>query len=210
VKVEQVAFHSRAERSAYIARRFRWMLSGKVLDVGCSKAPLRRLLPHLEYTGIDLGEDADLKLNLEKIDRLPFEDGTFDCVVCSDVLEHLDNLHYIFGELIRVAKRHVIISLPNNWKHARLAVARGEGSFGKYGLPVDPPRDRHKWFFGFSEAVHFIRTQAERHPVSILELFAAEKPRPFMRRASRRMRCPSQERYLNRYAHTLWAALEKE
>jgi len=30
---------------------------------------------------------------------LPTVEKKFDCVLCSDVLEHLDNLHHIFGEL---------------------------------------------------------------------------------------------------------------
>lgn len=97
MKVEYVTFQSRSERSEYIANRFRPLLAGKILDVGCDKAVLKKLLPHLDYTGMDISGDPDIRLNLEEVDRLPFEEGTFDCVVCSDVLEHLDNFHHIFG-----------------------------------------------------------------------------------------------------------------
>ena len=210
MKVEYVAFQSRSERSEYIANRFRPLLAGKILDVGCDKAVLKKLLPHLDYTGTDVSGNPDVRLNLEEIDRLPFDDGAFDCVVCSDVLEHLDNFHHILGELIRVTKKHIILSLPNNWANARVPIERGKGSFGKYGLPIDPPQDRHKWFFNLSEANDFVKAQARQFPISILESHVTEKPRPFLIRAARRVWYPSQERYLNRYAHTLWVVLEKK
>ena len=209
IAVEYVNFADRARRSAYIAERFRTYLAGKVLDVGCDRAVLKTLIPSLDYTGIDIGGTPDLKLDLDRIDKLPFPDGAFQCVVCSDVLEHLNNLHHIFDELVRVAAGHLVLSLPNNWSVARLPIERGTGSFGKYGLPVEPPVDRHKWFFSLAEGREFIEAQTRRHPIAVVELLASEKPRPFLVRGLRRARYPSQERYLNRYAHTLWIVLKK-
>lgn len=209
MRVEHVSFQTRSARSEYIVNRFRQFLAGKILDVGCDKALVRTLLPNVDYTGVDVVGDPDIRLNLEDIDELPFDNGAFDCVLCSDVLEHLDNLHHIFGELVRVAKKHLIISLPNNWANARRPIARGKGSFGHYGLPIDPPQDRHKWFFSLSEAINFIKEQGKKYPIAILELHVNEKPRPLLIKAFRRLLYPSQERYLNRYAHTLWCVLEK-
>jgi 2-polyprenyl-3-methyl-5-hydroxy-6-metoxy-1,4-benzoquinol methylase len=207
--VEFVTFPARADRSAYIAKRFAPYLTGKVLDVGCDMAVLKGLLPGASYTGIDIGGKPDIQLNLEQVERLPFGDGEFDGVVCSDVLEHLDNLHHVFSELLRVCRGHLVISLPNNWANARLPLARGRGSFGFYGLPPDKPRDRHKWFFSLAEATAFMRTQAERHSLVLHECFANEKPRPALVRWWRRLRYPRQESYLNRYSHTMWAVLKK-
>lgn len=94
--VDTRSFRRREERIKYAIEHFGKYLSGKVLDVGCDKAVLREMLPEIEYTGVDIGGDPDVKIDLEKIDRLPFEDGAFDCVLCTDVLEHLDNLHVVF------------------------------------------------------------------------------------------------------------------
>ena len=207
--VELVAFKGRAARSEYLARRFRDYLHGALLDVGCDRAVLRGLLPDVDYTGVDVAGEPDITLNLEQVDRLPFEDGAFDCVVCSDVLEHLDNLHHVFAELVRVARGHLVVSLPNNWANARRPVGRGKGGIGHYGLPAEPPADRHKWFFSLSEAAAFFAEQARHHPIRIVETVANEKPRPVPVRWLRRLRYPAQERYLNRYAHTLWAVFEK-
>jgi SAM-dependent methyltransferase len=144
-------------------------------------------------------------IDLEATPRLPFEDRAFDSVLCSDVLEHLDTLHRVFGELVRVTRKYLVVSLPNNWTNARRAIERGKGSFAFYGLPADRPRDRHKWFFGLTEAHDFFYAQQHRYPIRVIECFANEKSRPALVTAMRRLRYPNQLHYLNRYAHTLWA-----
>jgi len=209
VKIDYVQFEQRADRSAYIARRFGDLLGPALLDVGCDKALLRTLLPQVAYTGIDVGGTPDIRIDLEHIERLPFADDQFDATVCSDVLEHLDNLHFIFGELVRVSREHIVVSLPNNWTNARRPIERGRGAIAHYGLPATPPPDRHKWFFGFSEAVDFLREQERRYPISIVELVANEKRRPLPARLLRRARYPALETYLNRYAHTVWVVYRK-
>ena len=108
-----VVFSSRESRSTFVATRFAEYLGESVLDVGCFDAPLRTLLGSSVYTGVDMAGKPDIQLHLEKAARLPFGDRTFRAVLCIDVLEHLDNLHAVFGELVRVAKQYVIISLPN-------------------------------------------------------------------------------------------------
>lgn len=211
MKIDFVHFRHRADRSAYIVQRFGRYMSECVLDVGCDKAVLRDLLGSgLRYTGIDIGGTPDIVLDLERIERLPFEDNAFMTTVCSDVLEHLDNIHQIFSELVRVTRRYLIISLPNNWANARQPIARGRGEIAHYGLPATPPRDRHKWFFGFTEAVQFIKAQKVAYRLTIAELVANEKPRLPLVRALRHMRYPNIERYRNRYAHTLWVVYDKQ
>ena len=48
------------------------------------------------------------------LNRLPYPDGTFDTVMCGEVLEHLDSIGKGFSELERVCKPDgiIIISLP--------------------------------------------------------------------------------------------------
>ena len=176
-KVDHVSFQGRQARIEYLAQAFKPFLDGKLLDVGCDKAHLKAILPDIDYVGVDISKDADIQLNLEESKGLPFADDSFDCVICSDVLEHLDNLHQIFGDMVRVSRKYLIISLPNNWANARRPIGRGKGSFGHYGLPVDPPQDRHKWFFSLTEAEEFIEGQLKKYPISLLELRVSEKPK---------------------------------
>jgi SAM-dependent methyltransferase len=204
---ELVSIENREARSRFIADRFRPFIRGRVLDVGCDRAHLKRLVEGLDYVGIDVGGTPDLVVNLER-ERLPFPDRHFDFVLCSDVLEHLDNLHQTFGELVRVARGHIVVSLPNNHANARRPIERGRGSIGHYGLPLDPPVDRHKWFFSLGEAAAFLGGQPGRHPVELVELFAIERPRPAAFRWLRHLRY-GEEAYQNRYAHSVWAVFRR-
>lgn len=203
-----INFPSRESRSQFVASRFNKYLDTSVLDVGCFEAPLRDLLPAVSYTGIDIAGRPDLVVDLERIDRLPFAKNAFTCVLCIDVLEHLDNLHAIFAELVRVSARFIIVSFPNCWCDARRPLERGKGHFGHYGLPLHEPDDRHKWFFNFTEARRFIEGKAEELHLSIEEMFIVEKPRKRILRLLRRLRYPG-DRYHNRYSRTLWIVLGK-
>lgn len=211
MQVDAVRFTERADRTEYMVHHFGRHISGAVLDVGCDRAVLKDLVEGLDYLGIDVAGEPDMTVNLEQVERLPFEDGQFDCVVCTDVLEHLDNLHAIFDELLRVSRSRVVMSLPNCWALARVPIRRGRGSFSHYGLPTDRPMDRHKWFFSAGEAVDFVagRLANRSDGWRILAQRACEKPQNALVRGLRRLRYPHQMRYLNRYARTLWFVLGK-
>lgn len=211
IKVEYATFSERKQRAAYVVDKYRHLLQGSVLDVGCDQALIKEFLPsNVDYFGIDRGDNADLVVNLDEIEKLPFDNHAFDAVVCCDVLEHLEQLHHLFHELVRVSKKWTIISLPNCWVNARQPITRGKGDFSYYGLPLEPPPDRHRWFFSMTEIKTFMEKQAERCKLKIFDMHVSEKPRPWLLRFLRKIRYPVQMRYLNRYAHTLWTVLEKD
>ncbi len=203
VPTTYVEFEARQDRPRFLSQRYPQILGGRVLDVGCDRAVLREFCPAGSYVGIDLSDEADVRQDLMADGRLPFPERAFDAVVCTDVLEHLENLHQVFDELVRVARTHLLVTLPNNWNSARRRLQRGKGSIAHYGLPLEKPLDRHRWFFGFSEAEAFLRGQGERHGLEVVELRALEKPRPVVVRAVRHLLHPDAERYRNLYAHTL-------
>ena len=130
---------------------------GAVLDVGCRSGNLRWVLGgRIErYVGVDLVPPADVVADLET--GLPFEDRTFDVTVALDVLEHTNDLHAAFDELARVTRRALVLSLPNCYEAGtRLKILFGRPLGGKYGLPVAPPQDRHRWFFSLADAARFV------------------------------------------------------
>lgn len=156
-------YTNREEKAPYIAAKYRDILGGSVLDVGCDQCYLRRHLrrPDL-YIGVDLGPPADVVVNLD-LEPLPFADGVFDTVVCTDVLEHLERIHAVFDGLCRIAREHVIISLPAPLNSLLADVAAGREGWKKfYGLPLEPPADRHRWFFGFEDARLFMTHRAKK------------------------------------------------
>jgi Methyltransferase domain len=135
--------------------------SGTVLDVGCRDQALRRALAErpVRYVGLDIHPPADLLADLD--DGVPMGDEEADVVVALDVLEHTNDIHRAFDECCRVARSHVVIALPNQFElHDRWATVRGRARSGKYGLPLEPPADRHRWLFTFDEARAFCRHRA--------------------------------------------------
>jgi SAM-dependent methyltransferase len=144
-----------AHKAESIVDGFPSVWTGQVLDIGCRSRELERALAcrGVSYFGLDLSTTADAIADLGA--GLPFRDHTADVVVALDVLEHTDAIHHSLSELCRVARRHVVLSLPNQYDaRARWMTVRGKHS-GKWGLPLAPRRDRHRWLFTLEEARKF-------------------------------------------------------
>jgi SAM-dependent methyltransferase len=149
------------DKARCIVAAFPQSWHGQVLDVGCRGGELRAALVGTDttYHGLDITPPADIVADLD--DGIPLPDRDVQVVVALDVLEHTDDIHAAFAELCRVAERCIIISLPNNYEiSTRLAHLRGRPMSGKYGLPVEPPGDRHRWFFSMDDARRFCRERA--------------------------------------------------
>lgn len=114
---------------------------------------------------VDMQGDCDLKINLDDLERLPFDDNSFDVVCAFDLLEHVENFHLLNNEMLRVAKDYVLISLPNCaaeilWNPLRnitqTAPDFDRGTFSKFaGLPLKVPSDRHRWWIYFQDIIRF-------------------------------------------------------
>jgi len=99
---------------------------GKLLDLGCGKVPLYHA--YREYitdnTCIDWMNTAhgnqylDFECDLAK--ALPFEDGEFDTIILSDVLEHIPNPEHLWKEMSRILSvgGKIILNVPfYYWLH---------------------------------------------------------------------------------------------
>ena len=64
---------------------------------------------------ISLGKEifSNLDLRIGDIYKLSFRDKTFDLVICTEVLEHLTTPRKALKEMIRVSKKYLILSVPN-------------------------------------------------------------------------------------------------
>jgi SAM-dependent methyltransferase len=141
---------------------------GSVLDVGCRAGAFERVLPpsRVRYVGLDLVPPADVVGRLDA--GLPFHNASSDTVVALDVLEHTDDIHRSFAELCRVARTHVLVVLPNLYDIGyRFKFLLGRRPSAKYGLPLEPPPDRHRWLFSFREAKRFTHALGQRHGFTI-------------------------------------------
>jgi hypothetical protein len=175
-----LSYTDRPSKARYIADKYAQILRGSVLDVGCDRAPLRTLVADpSRYVGLDINPEADITMDLER-DGLPFPDRSFDTVLCTDVLEHLARCHAVFDQLCRVADARVVVSLPNPLRALIQGLYAGSGGHLKYyGLPTDPPADRHKWFFGHEDAARFLTERGRRNGFAVEQLDTEDSAGPY-------------------------------
>lgn len=93
-----------------------------VCDVGCGTGVLLKHIREARssggrYVGVDFViDDAAFIPGIEyvaaRIEELPFEDGAFDTVICTHVIEHLLDYRRAIAELRRIAARRLIIVVP--------------------------------------------------------------------------------------------------
>jgi 2-polyprenyl-3-methyl-5-hydroxy-6-metoxy-1,4-benzoquinol methylase len=111
-----------------------------VLDVGCGEGVLTlrwaQRLGTAPVVGTDL-EDPKLRAqwaarrrdNLEframSVQQLQFGDGDFDLAAAIEVLEHVPDPERAVAEMARVARRHLLVSVPREPLWRALNVARG-------------------------------------------------------------------------------------
>jgi SAM-dependent methyltransferase len=100
---------------------------GAILDIGCGPGTLLSIIrtsaPQAKLVGIDVATTtretlASIGLEGRSVDAaagLPFDDQSFDCVVCGEVIEHVADVDRLVSEIHRVLKRggHLILTTPN-------------------------------------------------------------------------------------------------
>ncbi len=130
----------------------------ELLDVGCRTKDLKPLLRGCRrYQGLDMSDAPEvIGCNLEA--GIPLPDDSFDIAVALDVVEHLERSHFIVQDMMRVARKGIVVSLPNMYYWSfRWNFLRGRGISGKYTFPPAPPVDRHRWILSYDESVEFMR-----------------------------------------------------
>lgn len=96
-------------------------LSGRLLDVGCGTKPYRSLFNVEDYVGLDIDNESTRKRGIADYlydgGKFPFEDASFDSILCNQVLEHVFNPDEFLGEIRRVLKPggKLLLTVPFVW-----------------------------------------------------------------------------------------------
>ena len=121
-------------RGSYSDDRLAWTLDtflppagvGQALEIGCGDGAMLNLLAErgINAVGVDASSSGVEKCVSRGLrahcldastDNLPFEDESFDLVICLETIEHLMNPHYALKEARRVLRSHgrFLCSIPN-------------------------------------------------------------------------------------------------
>jgi SAM-dependent methyltransferase len=94
---------------------------GNVLDIGCGQSPYKFLLDPgaTKYFGIDIIEAKEFGYDNPDITsfdgkNIPFEDNMFDAVICTEVLEHVQDYQCLIDEIYRTSKKNadILVTIP--------------------------------------------------------------------------------------------------
>jgi 2-polyprenyl-3-methyl-5-hydroxy-6-metoxy-1,4-benzoquinol methylase len=97
-----------------------------LLDAGCGEGVATQWfaeqLPYTHIAGVDARSEAvaeagrrlpDVELRVGDVYELPYPDGAFELVVCTEVLEHLEHPRAALAELARVSCGHLLVTVPH-------------------------------------------------------------------------------------------------
>jgi SAM-dependent methyltransferase len=90
-----------------------------VLEVGCGDGLIINSVTAPDTMGVDISRAGLSSVQgpslLCSLEELPFEDGRYDLVIASEVLEHLPEEIYqrSLSEIARVARAHILLSVPH-------------------------------------------------------------------------------------------------
>ena len=91
----------------------------KVLDYGCGSKPYKQILltKFREYFGADISGNRVAELTLGPQGELPVENGSFDCILSTEVLEHTADPVLYLREAHRALRLggYLILSAPAIW-----------------------------------------------------------------------------------------------
>ncbi len=162
---------------------------GRLLDVGAGEGDAYQFLsPEITARGVTALEInpacfarmAKIAPSLTPVAgtiyEMPFEDDSFETVLCSEVLEHLDDPARGLQELLRVSRRWVLISVPREPIWRILNISRGAywRTFGN-----TPGHVRHWSKRGFIRWVkRFAEVKAVRSPLPWTIILASPRSAP--------------------------------
>lgn len=120
-RIEGSEVHGPTDLNAACAQAILDVVHGRtVLEVGCGRgwlaSRMAQVAEHVTASDIIVSEAtaaiAGVDFTAADAEALPWPDRSFDVVVSTHTLEHVQDLRAALGELRRVAREHVVVVVP--------------------------------------------------------------------------------------------------
>lgn len=108
---------------------------GTILDLGCSDGWTFHGT-RFDWTGFDVDRYALPEFVQGEATRLPFADGSFDTVYAGEILEHVREPEALVREAVRVARKKVLITTPDerSWDPSKVPMLTREERMARDGF----------------------------------------------------------------------------
>jgi len=116
-----------------------------IIDIGCGEGFIINCLNRPDITGVDISKKA---LNIAKqknpecnfctgsVYDLSFKKNSFDLVIATEVLEHLENPEKALQEIKRISKNYCLFSVPNEPYFRTMNLLRGK-NLTRFGNDIE-------------------------------------------------------------------------
>src|SRR3989344_8661916 len=108
----------RYEIETFVANSAKKMSKGsKVLDAGAGPCPYKKMFSHCKYEATDFKDTHKLLDFICTLDNIPKQSNFYDAVLCTEVLEHVENPQVVVNEFQRILKKNgkLFITVPQGW-----------------------------------------------------------------------------------------------
>ncbi len=156
-------------RNQFVGKKLGTLNGETILDIGCRDMIFKKSLQgDFKYTGLDFQKNDSqinssfINCNLES--GLPNNLEKYDIINALDVLEHLENIHYVFKELFKHSNKKIVIALPNiGYYRFRFSFLFKGIISKKYSFNENITEDRHRWVPNYFSIQKFIKKNLDNN-----------------------------------------------
>ncbi len=117
------SFRLRLNPHRYCVEKFVNNISRKVppksmiLDAGAGPCPYKHLFRHANYEATDFKDEHGILNFTCSLEKIPRKSKTYDSILCTEVLEHVENPSKVISEFNRILKKggNLFLTVPQGW-----------------------------------------------------------------------------------------------
>ena len=107
----------------------------KIIDIGAGTGQYRDCFRRADYVSQDAVNNQQGTIDLvSDASQIPVKDGSFDCALCTQVLEHVSEPKLVFAELYRILKKGGRLYLTTHLAFEEHLAPNDYFRFTRYGL----------------------------------------------------------------------------